>query len=506
MTAYRPRLSPSPSPPPALPAPKVSLSLSPNHGHRRSSNRRRKIRPSQGDAVLIHYLDGGKRPELAAEAMMHPLPQYRDEYDDHSKSDTEDLSTDDESGDEDDILSHNNMSPDPIVVPTHVEPVKPKTNLQVLATDALAAVTAGQPSDADSERRHEDDPRITLKTKPPDVTIPNGNGLREGIESKDGIRDLSVTPMSPYPAPGSHDTFSPRQLPLGQVLMHPRDVTSPNGLSRDARAPLPPIQVASPRSETSSHEALPSIRDHLHDQLSPPRQELPMRHGNPFPTSPPSGMPRMGSISGSHASPPISPNDALRQSVSSPTRSITVTSPYYYSSAASSSSHQRSGADYSSNGDTPNTDHSSSAATQGSISNRMSIDNVTNPQVGGYSCTFHGCTAPPFHTQYLLNSHANVHSSNRPHYCPVKGCPRSEGGKGFKRKNEMIRHGLVHESPGYVCPFCPDREHKYPRPDNLQRHVRVHHIDKDKDDPRLRDVLSQRPDGPSRGRRRRGGV
>jgi hypothetical protein len=42
---------------------------------------------------------------------------------------------------------------------------------------------------------------------------------------------------------------------------------------------------------------------------------------------------------------------------------------------------------------------------------------------------------------------------------------------GFKRKNEMIRHGLVHDSPGYVCPFCPDREHKYPRPDNLQRWV-----------------------------------
>lgn len=67
------------------------------------------------------------------------------------------------------------------------------------------------------------------------------------------------------------------------------------------------------------------------------------------------------------------------------------------------------------------------------------------------------------------SSHANVHSQSRPHYCPVQGCPRAEGGKGFKRKNEMIRHGLVHASPGYVCPFCPDREHKYPRPDNLQR-------------------------------------
>ncbi|CUS07280.1 unnamed protein product [Tuber aestivum] len=122
---------------------------------------------------------------------------------------------------------------------------------------------------------------------------------------------------------------------------------------------------------------------------------------------------------------------------------------------------------------------------------------------GGFKCEFAGCKASPFQTQYLLNSHANVHSSARPHYCPVKGCSRGEGGKGFKRKNEMIRHGLVHDSPGYVCPFCPDREHKYPRPDNLQRHVRVHHVDKDKDDPQLRDVLAQRPEGGNRGRRRR---
>lgn len=69
------------------------------------------------------------------------------------------------------------------------------------------------------------------------------------------------------------------------------------------------------------------------------------------------------------------------------------------------------------------------------------------------------------------SSHANVHSQDRPHFCPVEGCPRSIGGKGFKRKNEMMRHGLVHNSPGYVCPFCPDQQHRYPRPDNLQRFV-----------------------------------
>ncbi|KAF4170947.1 hypothetical protein CNMCM8927_006631 [Aspergillus lentulus] len=101
---------------------------------------------------------------------------------------------------------------------------------------------------------------------------------------------------------------------------------------------------------------------------------------------------------------------------------------------------------------------------------------------GTFKCRHPGCTAPPFQTQYLLNSHANVHSQDRPHFCPVEGCARGVGGKGFKRKNEMIRHGLVHNSPG---------------------HVRVHHVDKSKDDPELRRVLSQRPEGSTRGRRRR---
>ncbi|KAJ5787951.1 hypothetical protein N7457_002941 [Penicillium paradoxum] len=123
--------------------------------------------------------------------------------------------------------------------------------------------------------------------------------------------------------------------------------------------------------------------------------------------------------------------------------------------------------------------------------------------VGSYKCAHPGCTAAPFQTQYLLNSHANVHSQERPHFCPVEGCSRAVGGKGFKRKNEMMRHGLVHNSPGYVCPFCPDQQHKYPRPDNLQRHVRVHHVDKNKDDPILRHVLAQRPLGSARGRKRR---
>ncbi|KEQ92761.1 hypothetical protein AUEXF2481DRAFT_7495 [Aureobasidium subglaciale EXF-2481] len=168
------------------------------------------------------------------------------------------------------------------------------------------------------------------------------------------------------------------------------------------------------------------------------------------------------------------------------------------------SQHSSEGPGYSTNHTTPMGSANSSLDGTTKSSGVPRLHNSTSAP-SGFLCEYPGCSAPPFQTQYLLNSHANVHSSSRPHYCPVKGCPRGEGGKGFKRKNEMIRHGLVHDSPGYVCPFCPLREHRYPRPDNLQRHVRVHHVDKDKDDPLLREVLAQRPEGGGRGRRRRAG-
>jgi hypothetical protein len=93
-------------------------------------------------------------------------------------------------------------------------------------------------------------------------------------------------------------------------------------------------------------------------------------------------------------------------------------------------------------------------------------------------------------------------------FCPVQGCPRSKGGQGFKTKGELIRHGITHQTPGYMCPFCPDRDHKYPRPDNLKRydysapckslelildsHVRVFHPYLKEDDPQLQAALALR--------------
>ncbi|KAG9232254.1 hypothetical protein BJ875DRAFT_90957 [Amylocarpus encephaloides] len=287
----------------------------------------------------------------------------------------------------------------------------------------------------------------------------------------------------------------------------PRHMASPETPGRlDMKSPgseekLAPIRSQSPNSaQTNGNGAAISLPP-FKETLAKIGQSLPETPDSHYAHSPPAVRSLFPSLS-NHGSPPKSPNDTFRRELPSPGRGIyPYNSNGYRRPSQSESTHYSSAADYSgSNTETPSSD----ASTANPAIDRMSIDGITNPQIGGFQCSYPGCIAQPFQTQYLLNSHANVHSSNRPHYCSVKGCPRSESGKGFKRKNEMIRHGLVHDSPGYVCPFCPDREHKYPRPDNLQRHVRVHHLDKAKDDNQLRDVLSQRPEGPSRGRRRRG--
>lgn len=107
-----------------------------------------------------------------------------------------------------------------------------------------------------------------------------------------------------------------------------------------------------------------------------------------------------------------------------------------------------------------------------------------------YKCTHIGCSSI-FGTQYLLNAHMSYNCKSRPHFCPIQSCPRARGGRGFRRKNEVLRHGLVHASPGYICPFCPSNElqHRYPRAHNLQRHLRIHHRDIAQEDPDLWEIL-----------------
>lgn len=429
LVATKVNTRPSPSPSPDIPLVQVSPPPSPGS---RKAKRRRKVRPSQGDAVLISIMDNGRRPEIASLAGKEILPSDSEEASssEYSSDDEEDESiAADLVPDARDTRLNNATSPGP------------SSDLKMLADNALAALALGDTKSVSDEGRT---PTSMLDTDT-DVSRPVGSPLSSAARPQTAVR-RDERPHPVVPAPYSPSSFySPRTASFA----------SPTG-SHMGNGELAPIQNASPRSESNGAISLPSLKDQLGPEALSPAA---------YPHSPPGQPHAMRLPSISHVSPPISPDGIFPRSPRAP---IMPLSPYY--PWPTNGIAHRPSIDF--NGSTPS-DHSvSTPATSTSVADRMSIDGVafSNPaEIGQYHCKVEGCKAPAFQTQYLLSSHLNVHSQARPHYCPVKGCPRSEGGKGFKRKNEMIRHGLVHDSPGYVCPFCPDREHKYPRPDNLQR-------------------------------------
>ncbi|KAL4929319.1 uncharacterized protein BDV17DRAFT_290963 [Aspergillus undulatus] len=369
------------------------------------------------------------------------------------------------------------------------------------------------------------------------------------IKVSEQALDLLPDAEGPQPPLGNKRTLPPPSE-LVEVSQAPRP--PPNGQPRFERSPSSPLSkflITAPESRDSlpklrdptralspveSSTRLPPIQTQLGPVLPPPNGPPLRPVGTPSYSIPPALPPSLPPVSA--VSPPLtrvdpSPREPYRLAPLQPPPKIPP-SPYSHLSPASSQaisavSSPVSTQTYWRNSKPPPPypyDPPSTASNRSPALNYPTPIERTSTVVGGcdpggyapspqgtvpsgptgtFKCSHPGCNAAPFQTQYLLNSHANVHSQDRPHFCPIEGCPRGPGGKGFKRKNEMIRHGLVHNSPGYVCPFCPEQQHKYPRPDNLQRHVRVHHVDKNKDDPALRHVLAQRPEGSGRGRRRR---
>lgn len=442
MTAVHPKLELTESPPPDIPSAQVSFSPPSIDGFPKSN--RPKIRPVSGDAVLVTYLGNGRHPDVAQAASHQALPGGDDNFE---------LSEDDASQKSPSRDTNHLVGADIRSRPHAAMGGDNRLQAVAAAADALAA-------SRDLRFYQEDKPSVDLSASTNQLSI----------------HDDVVS------SPNRHVKSPPL---LGGRL------SAADSVSRSLLSPgsgeLPPLQIDSPKHDGMNGQSLPSIRTtlgdtlddinhHLPTEIPTPsdNRDLPRRHtgdARTFSRSPTVGAPRFSSMSaGSRASHPISPSESYQRSFPSP-NSLPASSPDNF---ASNGSMHRSPVEYPNNASNKALQPgytTASSSTMTSVADRMSIDEITNPQVGSYSCSYTGCTAPPFQTQYLLNSHANVHSSVRPHYCPVQGCPRAEGGKGFKRKNEMIRHGLVHDSPGYVCPFCADREHKYPRPDNLQRYV-----------------------------------
>ncbi|KAL2271567.1 hypothetical protein VTJ83DRAFT_938 [Remersonia thermophila] len=536
----RPNLQPSPSPPPSSSSSSSSSSPASRRGGK-GGTRRRRPRPSQGDVLLISYLDGHRHAQDAffgPSASEDEGPDVDPDMREDSCSETLDGQW--EAGHEPRDASAQPNTSEPATTTTTTTGMAATSRqddddsggigdsvLKSLAAGALAAVrvsdTAAAATAAVAARP---DPGPTspaaehaVSARPrlaPAPTIAVLHARRP--EPLAAERQMPPTqPSMPSPSPYTPRSFRSPPEPAATPSSFRADPRSPNASLRSGShggEGLPPISGSPP---AGGQTTLPSIREHLGDiDIRPPGHGPAagcsgMRGSHPAfsASSPPPAMARLPSLQSQLGSPPPPPlpmpsTDAYRDGpppghpLASP-----ATSPGFYHRPPNG---LRRPPEFGSTSSETSSVRPSSASPPASALDRMNLDGIANSAAGNYRCTFLGCSAAPFHTQYLLNSHLKVHSSERPHYCPVPGCPRGEGGKGFKRKNEMIRHGLVHESPGYVCPFCPERDHKYPRPDNLQRHVRAHHPEKGKDDPDLREVLSQRPGGSNRGRRRRGGT
>ena len=515
-----PRAAPSPSPPPqvtkVLHPPVSSLS-----SRRLKKANRRKTRPTQGDWVLIREM-APNQPEIAQQVSQQALNSDSGE----SGPDDEDEMEDQSSGTATAPSGPNATHP----VRSGVQPFN--TAKDGLSIGQVTATSAHRDSVLEADIRvgpFSSDRRASEVTP----STSQLNGVRQHANDANSNKAsviFNVQSASPAPQPKQRrDSTAVMQPPEEPTTLHQLQIPQ-----SDVRLPMiQPQTPLNDAASPGSQQQIPSISQLVGDlprsaSISEDVRTNGLVHRQSISsmTASPTSRVRQMSIS-SHtpaspippfsASSPMSANsdqqrgDIFLQSGSghvfgadnrrpsqasangryAPTLHSASTSEGYQSSDGPSPGSQQTPIE----GGRPR-----HLSLDGTIANSTIILPPPNgsglPQMGthgagAFRCEYPGCNALPFQTQYLLkydslsklgrpsiaitddlySSHTNVHSQIRPHYCPVAGCPRSEGGKGFKRKNEMIRHGLVHQSPGYVCPFCPDREHKYPRPDNLQRYV-----------------------------------
>jgi hypothetical protein len=467
----KPNLKPAPTPPPFVlssssPSPESEeseielardgdIQSKPRRSRKRKKGRRRRRHePTQGDTVLISYLEPN-RPDIAQQAGKVVL---------NSASQSED--EEGEEGEEEDVEEvgavrrmENGIRP----TPSEVLTAKAAEALAVVRDDDLAMVDATK--DQWSEKRKadfRDAPTmngVTHNDQGPEVSPAFAkpsqiSSVRTGFDLKppprtetarlteEMSRDEDSTPISPT---------------LAKFAINPSEA--------DPESILPAMQKSPPRSASThspdTSQSLPSLQTTL------------------------SGLSDPG-VNGIHAPSPFQPSSGLSpQFVRHPTFSSQSTGPspgtysqpspgmsppgypshpsYWRRPPTEGSLSTPSTYDASTPASMPGPSPAQSYHTPNAQDHRGSVDSGSTPQLlngplppngpftsSTFKCTYTGCTAAPFQTQYLLNSHANVHSSNRPHFCPVADCTRGPGGKGFKRKNEMIRHGLVHQSPGYI--------------------------------------------------------
>ncbi|KAI8397487.1 hypothetical protein FOFC_20759 [Fusarium oxysporum] len=275
----------------------------------------------------------------------------------------------------------------------------------------------------------------------------------------DALRAASLATEPPALAASVPKMIPDISIPTGQLSIHdepPINSVSAPGYISGNRATSPPIPSANgPLSrrfimgfahQHASLRILSHLFVHFLVELRDLRPERPTEQDmgrvppGPSSTFPTSPAGNLGYRFSLTTNLPSHPSPSDGYRTLSP-HSATVTSRHY---EPTNGAHPHAPTEDSSSnaGETPNTDHSTSTP-------------ATSPSINSTSITDRMSIDGITHPQPVLGSYT----------CTANGCN--------------------------AAPF-------------RTQHVRVHHIDKYKDDPQLRDVLAQRPGGHNRGRRRRG--
>lgn len=455
LEAVKPDLGPTVDTPPPL-VPYESSSDSSETGEEKSrsprSRKRRKgrTRASQGDRVLISYLDHN-RPDIAFHAGKHALDSQSESEGETGPEEFEDPA--DPQQNDMRIQGRLIHNAPPVVHMQSMVIIENASNANerddfpmVYSPDNTSGARQVQPPPASTTGLPEKLARHKHEATP-------GPKMGESRRKEFDVRpppphlDLRKSPRALTPGEEDSIVTSPA---LGRYTIQPQD---PDAIILPALHSKSPPR-SSPAGSPETRQTLPSIHNltipHFNDSASmsfagmspmlnrpsPHMTETPISYlHSPNPgMSPPSRFSWRSSTRDSSISTSSEYTSGLSVAGSTPASSIILAqSPAASYPGSLSTLPEQEPSDPQEEQPTP--PESSIAPSDAAESHLLA---------GPYKCTFRGCNAIPFQTQYLLSSHMNVHSDQRPHFCPVKGCARGVGGQGFKRKNEMIR---------YLCPL-----------------------------------------------------
>lgn len=366
------RFEPSPSPEPTDTLPDSSSESSPDPEDRKSKKRPKKYQKSPGDAVLIAFMGNGNQPDVARDAGEKPLASESEEMEEPVKGTRVDITVTETQEEPEEVA-------DAVEIPAEKDLDNDPMELAALAAGAVGML-------AENAQASQDQAQCDSTSKTDVIKV-------EISAPEDPMEDVKPTP-SIHPLKALHVDSSIAQSSLKSKVKHEM-IASPTAEE------LPPILLHSPQSALSNGSnpnqiTLPSIHESIGDINHLPE---PSPAGeSPYAQSPPGRPPPRGFVLPGHS--PKSPNDTFRRELPSPAYSSSFHYNGLHRRTSQTDQHQyTSAADYSSsNTETPSTDQSGSTPAAIGI-DRMSIDGITHPQVGGFHCIYPGCNAQPFQTQ-----------------------------------------------------------------------------------------------------------